>query len=235
MQQTTYLKFQRITISAMRILVLLAALAVMAALAIDTFDPRRSLSNSVYMQVQLGVCIAFLTDFFVELCFSDKPWTYFGRHIPYLLLSIPYYNILQWLHYVPPFPLSYFLTFVPTARAALALAMLIGFISKNRIIGIFASYLCIMLLINFFASMIFYECEHAVNPDVTDYLSSLWWCSLESTTLGAPFYPMTTVGKALAVILSAMGMLMFPLFTVYLTSLVRNRIVHMAPDQSPAE
>ena len=219
----------------MRILVLMAALTVMAALTIDTFDPRRSLSNSLYMDVQLAVCTAFLLDFFVELLFSDRPWTYLWRHIPYLILSIPYYNILNWVHYVPPFPLSYFLTFVPTARAALALAMLIGFISKNRIIGIFASYLCVMLLINFFASMIFYECEHAINPDVTDYLSSLWWCSLESTTLGAPFYPMTTVGKALAIILSAMGMLMFPLFTVYLTNLVKNRIVHLDSRQSASK
>lgn len=45
---------------------------------------------------------------------------------------------------------------------------------------------------------------------------------MDVTTIGSNIYPVTVVGKIIAVILAAMGMMMFPLFTVYITSLVQR-------------
>ncbi|MDE5573073.1 MAG: two pore domain potassium channel family protein, partial [Muribaculaceae bacterium] len=41
--------------------------------------------------------------------------------------------------------------------------------------------------------------------------------------LGCDIYPVTVAGKILSVVLSFMGMIMFPLFTVYLTNVIKNR------------
>ncbi|MDE5625125.1 MAG: potassium channel family protein [Muribaculaceae bacterium] len=83
-----------------------------------------------------------------------------------------------------------------------------------------------MLLTVYFAGLIFYEREQPVNPGVTSYWDAFWWCSLEATTLGSSLNPVTLAGKLLAVVLSLMGIVMFPLFTVYLSSLIlRSRSV----------
>lgn len=42
------------------------------------------------------------------------------------------------------------------------------------------------------------------------------------TTLGASIIPVTEIGKILTVVLGTVGMLMFPLFTVYVTNLVQR-------------
>jgi hypothetical protein len=83
-----------------------------------------------------------------------------------------------------------------------------------------------MALVVYFSSIIFYAKEAAVNPSVTSYGISLWWCCLEATTLGAPFSPVTVIGKVLACIVSLLGIVMFPLFTVYLSDLVTRILSH---------
>lgn len=74
----------------------------------------------------------------------------------------------------------------------------------------------------YFASLIFFVLEHKVNPMVTDYWSALWWAFMDVTTVGSNIYAVTPTGKILSVVLAALGMMMFPIFTVYVTSLVQQ-------------
>jgi hypothetical protein len=55
----------------------------------------------------------------------------------------------------------------------------------------------------------------------------VWWCALEFTTIGAPINPVTPTGKVLAAVLSAMGVIMFPLFTVYLSETLRKYLARV--------
>ncbi len=80
-----------------------------------------------------------------------------------------------------------------------------------------------MVLITYFASLIFFEREHPVNSMVTNYWDAFWWGCMQVTTLGCSIYPLTVAGKILCVVLSLMGMIMFPLFTVYMTNLIMSR------------
>ena len=57
---------------------------------------------------------------------------------------------------------------------------------------------------------------------VTDYWSALWWAFMDVTTVGSNIYAVTPTGKILSVVLAALGMMMFPIFTVYVTSLVQQ-------------
>lgn len=175
-----------------------------------------------YMGFQFVVCVLFIIDFFVELLLAPKGqrWRYVRARWLFLLLSIPYLNLIDWFEVSLHPDVAYFVRFMPLARGGLALAIILNYITSNRITGIFLCYLSIMLLTIYFAGLIFYERESPINPGVKNYCDAFWWCGLEATTLGSSLNPLTTVGKLLAVLLSMMGIIMFPLFTVYLSSLI---------------
>ena len=84
------------------------------------------------------------------------------------------------------------------------------------------SYITMLMATVYFASLIFFVLEHKVNPMVTDYWSALWWAFMDVTTVGSNIYAVTPTGKILSVVLAALGMMMFPIFTVYVTSLVQQ-------------
>ena len=93
------------------------------------------------------------------------------------------------------------------------------------------SYLSIMILVVYFCSLIFFQREHAVNHDVKTYWTALWWSAMNMSTVGCYINPMTVAGKIVAVVLPIAGMIIFPLFTVYLTDYVtrNNRRSYIDP------
>ena len=212
--------------SSLRWLVFALSVALIVFISVDTFMQKPFLTNPVYMHFQFWVCIIFMLEFFTEVYLAPDRWRYFRRNIVFLLISIPYLSIIR--HY--RFDLSeqelYFIRFIPLIRAAYAMVLVMGYVSTNRIVGLFWSYLSIVILGVYFASLIFYEQESPVNPGITDYWSSLWWCSLEATTIGASVNPVTVVGKILAAVLAVMGTLVFPMFTVYLGNMMSRYINH---------
>ncbi|MDE6367708.1 MAG: two pore domain potassium channel family protein [Muribaculaceae bacterium] len=206
----------------LNLLVFALALALVVFISVDTFMQKPFLTNPVYMRFQLWVCVAFIIEFFIQVYLADNHWRYMWRNIGFLLVSIPYLNIITQFHLELDEQELYFIRFVPLLRAAFAMALVIRYVSTSRIVGIFWSYVSIVIMMVYFASLIFFEQEQPVNPGVPDYWASLWWCSLEATTIGAPVNPVTVVGKVLAAGLSAMGVIIFPLFTVYLGDVVQK-------------
>ena len=52
---------------------------------------------------------------------------------------------------------------------------------------------------------------------LTDYGDALWWAWMNVTTVGAAIFPVTAVGKVVCVLLPIVGMIFFPIFTVYIS------------------
>jgi hypothetical protein len=94
--------------------------------------------------------------------------------------------------------------------------------TSNKLSSVLFSYLTITVSVIYFSSLIFLEREQPVNNMVPNYGAALWWAWMDATTIGSNIYPVTVVGKILGVILAGMGMMMFPLFTVYITSWVQR-------------
>lgn len=205
------------------VVILVLSVLLIVFISYDTFNNIPFLQSSAYMNFQLWVCIIFMLDFFIEMWLADDRWLYFRRRALFLLLSIPYLNIINAYDITLSADAIYFVRFIPLARGALALTIVLSYISHNRISSIFVSYLSILVLITYFAGLIFFEREHPLNPMVTSYWDAFWWGCMQVTTLGCDIYPVTVAGKILCVVLSLMGMIMFPLFTVYLSSLIINR------------
>lgn len=216
-------KIRKYVLNSMDFIVLVLSVWLIVWISVDTFREVEFLRNHAYMTFQFWVCIFFMLDFFVELGFRTHKWRFFRSRFLFLLLSIPYLNIINILNIDLGHDALYFLRFIPLARGALAMSIVIGYLSSNAISSMFISYISIMVLIVYFCSLIIFQREHPVNPEMNSYWTALWWCGMNLTTVGSAIAPLTPSGKIIAVALPICGMIMFPLFTVYLTSWVSGK------------
>lgn len=206
----------------LHILILLMSLFLVISISIDTFHNIPFLNQGSYLKIQFWICMFFLFDFLLEFFLSKEKGRYFTSHFIFLLVSIPYLNIIDFYHITFSPEISYFLRFIPLLRGGYALAIVVGWLSGSKASGLLTSYITMLMATVYFASLIFFVLEHKVNPMVTDYWSALWWAFMDVTTVGSNIYAVTPTGKILSVVLAALGMMMFPIFTVYVTSLVQQ-------------
>ena len=206
----------------LHIIILLLSLFLVISISIDTFKNIPFYTQTSYKKIQLWICLFFLFDFVLELFLSKDKLRYLRTHFIFLLVAIPYQNIIEYYHIITSPELSYFLRFVPLVRGGYALAIVVGWLSYNKASGLFVSYLTMLLATVYFSSLIFFVLEHKVNPLVANYGDALWWAFMDVTTVGSNISAITVTGRVLSVVLDALGMMMFPIFTVYVTSLVQK-------------
>ena len=104
------------------------------------------------------------------------------------------------------------------------MSIVLGYLSSNPVSSLLLSYLSIIVMVTYFCSLIFFQRECGVNPEVKTYWTALWWSAMNMTTVGCNISPVTAAGKIIAVILPMCGMIIFPLFTVYLTDYVTRLV-----------
>ena len=188
----------------LHVMILLLSLFLIVDISIDTFNNIPFISQTSYLKTQFWICMFFIADFI------------------FLLVSIPYLNIINYYDFTFSAEVTYFLRFIPLVRSGWALAIVVGWLTSNRASGLFVSYLTMLLAMVYFSSLIFFVIEQKVNPEVKDYNDALWWAFMDVTTVGSNIIAITPTGRILSVLLAALGMMMFPIFTVYVTSLVQS-------------
>lgn len=206
----------------MQIAVLVSSILLIVLMSLCTFDNIPFLHNRRYLNFQLIICGVFLLDYIVAFCYARRKLRFFIRNLLFLIVSVPYINIINHYDITLSETVKYYIFLVPLIRAAFALAIVVGYVSSNRVSSLFASYISILLSVVYFSSLIFYQREFGINADVKNYGDALYWAGMNVTTLGASIIPVTEIGKILTVVLGTVGMLMFPLFTVYVTNLVQR-------------
>lgn len=206
----------------LHVLILVLSLFLVISISIDTFKNIPFYTQTSYMKIQLWICLFFLFDFFFELVLSKNKLHYLRTHFIFFLVAIPYQNIISYYHLEFSPEINYFIRFIPLVRGGYALAIVVGWLSYNRASGLFISYITMLFATVYFSSLIFYVLETKVNPLVTNYGDALWWAFMDVTTVGSNIIAVTVTGRVLSVLLAALGMMMFPIFTVYVTSLVQR-------------
>lgn len=204
------------------IVVLTLSLGIIIFISYDTFKGIHFLKNRTYMTFQFWVCIVFLFDFFLELSLSDNRRRYLRYHWFYLLISIPYLNLITVCGIELGTDALYYIRFIPLIRGAYALAMVVGYFSSDKAISLITQYAVILLSIIYFSSLIFFYVEKDVNSNVNSYWDSLYWAFMNVDTVGSDISAVTPAGKILAIVLAMSGMMMLPLFTVYITAKVKE-------------
>ena len=141
------IKYRGYVQTTMNLVVLLLSFVLIIWISIDTFNRVDLLTNHSYMQFQFWVCMVFILDFFVGLIFAKDRLRFFKHRIFFLILSIPYLNIINTLDISLNAEAVYFARFIPLMRGALALTVVVGYISSNSVTSLFMSYLTIMLFV----------------------------------------------------------------------------------------
>ena len=213
-------KWQQKTLLVLHLAVLAGSLALIAFISYDTFRNVSFIENQQYLKAQFWICLLFMVDIVAEFFISPRKWYYFVTHIFFFLISIPYLNILDYYGVHLSGEMMYLIRFIPMLRAAYVLAIITGALSSNRVSSMFIAYIALLMTIVYFSSMMFFVEEHKINPDCTSYPQALWWSIMCMTTAGSYVGEYTITGKVLSVILSGGGLILFPVFTVYITHAV---------------
>ena len=207
----------------LHIIILLLSLFLVVSISVDTLKGIPFYTQTMYMKVQLWICTLFLFDFVLEFILAKNKKRYFATHFIFLLVAIPYQNIISFMGWTFSPEVTYMLRFIPLVRGGYALAIVVGWFTYNKASGLFVTYLTSLLATVYFASLAFYVTEHNFNSLVTKYTDALWWAFMDVTTVGSNIIAVTPTGRVLSVLLAALGMMMFPIFTVYITSIVERR------------
>ena len=206
----------------LHIIILLLSIYLIVDISFDIYNNIGYLEQTKYLQHQFWICIFFILVFVLEFFLSKEKWYYFRTHFIFLLVCIPYTNIIDYFGVSLSNEAHYFIRFIPLIRSGYALAIVVGWLTSSKASGLFISYTTMLLATVYFASLLFFVVEHKINPEVKNYEDSLWWAFMNVTTVGSNIYAITPTGRILSVLLSACGMMMFPIFTVYVTSVVQN-------------
>jgi hypothetical protein len=192
-------------------------------ISVAVFSGQQLTDSQLYMQAQFWICVAYIVLYGYTVAMQPRRrMRYALRNVHLLLIAVPYINIITALHIDLHPAVMQNLHFIPLLRGAFAIVLIMRHLTTTRIMSIFMSYLTIVVLMIYFSSLLIFMREHPCNPQITGYPTALWWCALQFTTIGAPINPVTPTGKTLAAILAAMGVVMFPLFTVYLIQTLKS-------------
>ncbi|MBR5877743.1 MAG: two pore domain potassium channel family protein [Alistipes sp.] len=198
---------------------LLAGVALLVGVSIEVLTGDHLSYSEWYMWLQLVVCIIFMVDFASALLSSQETDRYFIFNLLFFLLSIPYLNILDWLDVWLDRGWSVVVAALPLLRAFVAMGVVVRWFVSSGVSKIFWAYIFTVVCFTYLAALMFYDYEVMVNHKLDGFGNALWWAWMGVTTVGAEIFPVTTIGKVLAVMLPSLGMMFFPIFTIYVTNI----------------
>lgn len=213
--------------------VIVVSLMLIVYVSYDILSGVTFVETERYMAFQLVVCLVFLVSLCVDWYLARRKWCFLWHNLFFFLVSIPYLNIIHATGIVLSEEAYTYVRFIPLVRSAFALAVVVGYVAKTKLNSLFVSYLIVLLAGIYFASLIFYKVEFGVNEGVTNFAIVVWCAFMNVTTLGSPIVPATAVGKVLYVFLGFLGMTMLPLFTVYVSNLIKSK-PHLTRKRKPS-
>lgn len=126
------------------------SLFLVISISVDTFKGIPFYTQSSYMKVQLCICLWFLFDFVLEFFLAKHKGRYLRTHFIFLLVAIPYQNIIAYYGWTFSDEITYLLRFIPLLRGGYALAIVVGWLTYNRASSLFVSYLTMLLATVYF-------------------------------------------------------------------------------------
>ncbi len=206
----------------MNILSMLAGLVLLVSISCEIIGGKHTDFSGWYLVVQFIVCLIFLMDFFVHFSVADNKGRYFARNLIFLIVSIPYLNIIDLSNI--PLTRDWLMGIgaIPLARAYVALYVVIRWLVSRGVKQLLVAYIATVVVCTYIAALIFFDYEVNVNTHLDGFGNALWWAWMSVTTVGAAIFPVTTIGKILAAFLPLLGMLMLPIFTTYVLSIYKK-------------
>ena len=213
----------------MRIISLVSAIALLAGLSFEVLSGHRSDFSQWNLWLQFAVCIIFMSDFLFSLYYYKRRATLSEarRHrawldVLFLLISLPYLNVLDWLHLTPGREITMLVATLPIIRSYIVMGMVVLWMLDGAVAKIFGAYVLTIVGVTYLAALMFYDYEIDVNDELRNFGNALWWSAMNATTVGSSIIPVTIAGKFLSVLLPVIGMMFFPIFTIYVTDIYNS-------------
>lgn len=207
----------------LNILVLLASIAILVFISIEILPISSLLCTRFILRFHLTICCIFLIDFLIRWYYSHEGVHFLWHNLIFLLVSIPYLNLIHSFYPLAAHPLWIFLRIIPVIRGIYGVSVIFSWLSRNRVTGLFATYVTFLFTTIYFCSIMFYFVEHDTNPQVFTYWNAFDWALMNVTTVGSNIYGVTKIGQFLAVVLAMVGMIFFPVFTAYIVSIFESK------------
>ena len=205
------------------VLKVLAGFVLLIAISWEVIAGDRLLISKNYLTIQFFVCLIFLADFFLRWAWAEHKAAFFRKKLFYLLLSIPWLNILHWSGVALGHDWGIPVSFIPLLRAFLAMVILVEWIvSDNKMSRIFWGYIFTVVVFTYLSALVFYDFEVGVNDKLQGFGNALWWAWMNVTTVGAQIFAVTAIGKITTVLLPSLGMMFFPIFTTYVLQIYQE-------------
>lgn len=197
------------------VLSLVSGILLLVAMSWEILTGESDHFSPTYLWIQLFVCLVFMADFFVRMTVEEHKGRFFLRNCCFLLISIPYMNIIAWTGIEVPRQWSILIVAVPLLRVVAALYIVIRWWLDKKISQLLWAYVFMVLSFSYVSALIFFDFERDVNSGLQNFGDALLWVALNVTAVGADISPVTAVGKILNVLLPVFGMLLFPIITAY--------------------
>jgi voltage-gated potassium channel len=218
-QKTTVL------LRAINILTLIASILLLASLSVEIlYSEQLARFTDIYSWAMFSVCIIFLIDFFALMLHSPHPWRFLLRNFIVLALSIPYHTLANAMGIEPNHTATIAMSSIVMLRSVMALYITMRWLISSRATRLLGAYIATVVVASYFGALLFYEYEAPVNNAVKGFGDAMWWAWMNLTTVGAEIFPVTAIGKVICVLLPVLGTAMFPVLTVYITSLYNRHV-----------
>lgn len=171
-------------------------------------------TREVIEYADLGVCVIFFVDFLITLARSPdrlrylRTWGWID-----LLSSIPTFDVARWGRLARIMRIFRVLRGLRAARALSALIL------KHRAENTFlaVSLVALLILVSCSIAVLYFETDPASNIKTAE--DAVWWAVTTMTTVGyGDRFPVTTEGRAVAILLMAAGVALFGTLSGFLAA-----------------
>lgn len=198
------------------------SLLLVISISIDTFQGVPFYDDTHYLDLQFWICVLLMILFSIEVYNAGHSWQYFGNHFLFLLLIIPYLTLFDWFGVSLSPEMEFLFRFIPLIRGYISFTIIAYWLLRDLTAGLLITYIVILFSFIYYCSLIFYVLEVNTNPLVQSFWDALWYACMTATTAGCSIQAITPVGKVISILLALAGMMLLPVFTVYLTNIIRS-------------
>lgn len=216
-------------LGALNILVLFFSVYVLGSLALDSFFKLPPETSKLLDIIDDGICFFFLFEFVIRFYKAESKLQFMKWGWIDLISSIPSLNFMRVGRALRVIRL------LRIIRAFRSTRHLISHVYKNKAQGAFTSVAIIALLVIFFSSIAILQVEDDPNSNIKTAEDALWWAYVTVTTVGyGDKYPVTTMGRLIAVVLMTAGVGLFGTFTAFISSwFLQNKSASEKQDPPP--
>ncbi len=205
----------------LNILIFISVILFIGVVSINTIYPEFKISEYVNLNIMLCCCILTFIDFWLRFFEDKNKLTYLYYNIIYLVASIPFLNISYYFDIELNSWQNLIIHFLPFIRAGQSLMILRRWGVSKKINNILYNYIVYVVGFTYFSSLIFYQLETS-NKDVITFWDAVRWACSNLVTIGSDIKATTLPTQALTFILGACGMMIFPIFTAYLNTIISS-------------